>query len=509
MPDPLDDILAGAKAMAKAEEEAELLDTVAAGEEIAVPSAPTPTPKPPRAPKPKLSIVGPSGSNAPPSDPPVPVPPAFSEDAIAARLVVQHGLDWRYAPKRGLWLRWDGAHWQEEELPTMWDQAKHLCREVVNFEQGALLSESAKRSLCSNRVHNAVVSIASRDKALTTREEQWDTDPMALATPAGVVDLTTGELRPSRREDYLSQITSVAPAAHYDCPRWQAFLEQVTAGDTELQDYLQRLVGYGMTGLTTEQIFAFFYGTGANGKGVFIRTIEAILKDHCKSADIATFTESQNERHTTEIARLCKARLVFTQETEGSKRLSESKIKTMTGGDKLTARFMRQDDFEFQPKFKIIMAGNHKPGLQDVGEAMRRRVHIVPWAVTIPIDLRDGLLEEKLRAEHPGILRWMIDGCIEWQMGGLRPPQSVLAATDEYMEAEDVLRGWMEECCLVEAGASAATGALYSNYVDYCERSKEHAWSKKRLLQNLYARDGMKAEREYGIRVVTGIGLKD
>jgi putative DNA primase/helicase len=200
---------------------------------------------------------------------------------------------------------------------------------------------------------------------------------------------------------------------------------------------------------------------------------------------------------------------VFTQETEGSKRLSESKIKMMTGGDKLTARFMRQDDFEFQPKFKIIMAGNHKPGLQDVGEAMRRRVHIVPWAVTIPPDERDHALDAKLVPEHGGILRWMIDGCLAWRHGGLNPPASVLAATDEYMEAEDALAGWMEECCILDPTLSTSIGLVYPDYVAYCEKSKEHAWSKKRLLQNLYARDGLSADREYGIRVVKGMGLKD
>lgn len=459
-------------------------------------------------PRAKLALVPPDGSTPPPDDPPAPTPPAFSEDSLAAQLVHKHGNDWRYCPRRGHWYRWDGFHWNEEELPTMWDLTRMLCREVVNYEQGALLSEPAKRGLCAAKMHNAIVTIASRDAAITVRDEQWDTDLWALATPAGVVDLTSGELRPARREDYMSQIASVAPAPEPLCPLWRAFLSTVTAGDTALEDYLQRLAGYCLTGLTSEQMFAFFYGTGGNGKGVFLRTLAAIMKDYVKHADITTFTESSTDRHTTEIARLCKSRLVITQETEGSKRLAESKIKMMTGGDKLTARFMRQDDFEFAPKFKIIMAGNHKPGLQDVGEAMRRRVHIVPFTVTIPREQRDLHLEDKLATEHPAILRWMIDGCLAWRRLGLAPPASVLAATEDYMEMEDGLRSWFDECLTLDPSAVSAPGELYASYVTYCEASKEHPWSKKRLMQALYKRDGLSAIREYGVRMVKGVGLR-
>lgn len=508
-PDPIAAILAAADAMAQASDAARAFNTLAAQEEIEPPPDLLPQPKPKRAHKPKLSLVEVDGSNAPPCDPPEPVPPPFSEDAIAARMVLLYGQDWRYAPKRGLWLRWDGYHWQEEELPVMADLAKHVCREVVNFDQGVLLPEGQKRTLCSAKTHNAVVKITGYDTAICTRESQWDVDKLALATPGGVVDLRTGELRPAKREDYMSQITSVAPSPTPDCPLWRAFLATVTAGDATLEDYLQRLAGYSLTGLTTEHVFAFFYGTGANGKSVFLKTIAAIMQDYTKQADIATFTESQNDRHTTEIARLQKARLVISQETEASKKLSESKIKTMTGGDKLTARFMRQDDFEYTPIFKLILAGNHRPGLNDVGEAMRRRVHIVPWAVTIPQDERDTHLEEKLRAEHPGILRWMIEGCLAWRQMGLMPPASVTSATDEYLEAEDALRGWMDECIEVNPLGSVPIGTIYTNYVEFCERNKEHPWGKKRLLQTLTSREGITPEREFGVKVLKGLLLAD
>lgn len=463
-------------------------------------------PKTPR--KAKLALVPPQEAMPPqpPDDVPAPLPPAFSDDALAARMVSLYQLDWRYLPKRDLWYRWNGCYWTEEELPTIWNLAKLMCREVVNFEQGALLSEAAKRAICSKKTHAAVVTVATYDPILMTREDQWDADAWALCTPGGVIDLKTGEVRPNRREEYLSQSTTIAPSG--DCPRWRLFMQEVTAGDRELEAYLQRLAGYCLTGVQTEQMFAFFYGTGGNGKSVFLHTLRDVLGDYTKNAQMETFTESQTERHTTELARLRKARLVISQESEGNKKLAESKIKMMTGGDKLTCRFMRQDDFEFQPHFKIILAGNHKPGLHHVDEAMRRRIHIVPFTVTIPPEQRDHQLEDKLKTELPGILAWAVEGCLAWQRTGLAPPLAVTRATDDYMEGEDQLAGWLGECVTMDPSATTACGLLYTNYVAYCEANKDHAWSKVRLMKTLYGR-GYAGVREFGIRSVHGLLLKD
>jgi len=222
---------------------------------------------------------------------------------------------------------------------------------------------------------------------------------------------------------------------------------------------------------------------------------------------MATFTESKTERHPTDVAGLQGARLVVAQETEEGRRWAESLIKSMTGGDPIKARFMRQDYFEFLPKFKLVFAGNHKPALRSVDEAMRRRMHIVPWTVTIPPAERDPLLTEKLKQEHPAILRWMLQGCLAWQDIGLAPPARVTEATDDYLEAEDTLKGWLDENCILAPEQCCGSKEIYQNYVEWCEKAKEFPWSHKRLTGNLVAR-GLKNIRLHEARALVGIGLK-
>lgn len=199
------------------------------------------------------------------------------------------------------------------------------------------------------------------------------------------------------------------------------FLDRITAGNCDLASFLQRIFGYSLTGLINEHALFFMYGTGANGKSVFISTVAGILNDYARTAPIETFIVSTGEKHPTELAGLQGARLVSAIETEDGRRWAESKIKALTGGDKIAARFMRQDFFEFTPQFKLIVAGNHKPGLRSVDEAVRRRLNLIPFVVTIPENERDKDLGHKLKTEWPRILQWAIEGCLAWQRQGLRP----------------------------------------------------------------------------------------
>ena len=284
-------------------------------------------------------------------------------------------------------------------------------------------------------------------------------------------DLSTGVGRPPNPVDYITKKTACSAAsAGTPHPVWTSFLDRITDGDAELQGFLQRYMGYCCTGLTSEHKFVFAYGTGANGKGTFINTCAAILGDYATVADVGTFIASNTERHPTDLAKLHGYRLVVAQETEKGRRWDEAKIKTMTGGDKMTARFMRQDFFDFVPKFKLFIVGNHKPRLDNVDEAMRRRLLLVPFTVQIPPQERDPDLPAKLRAEWPAILRWMLDGCLEWQKIGLAAPKMVTDATDEYFNDQDVMKQWLEDCT-VDGGqfAFTPTSQLFTSWKNWCD----------------------------------------
>ena len=241
----------------------------------------------------------------------------------------------------------------------------------------------------------------------------------------------------------------------------------------------------------------FGFGTGGNGKGVFLNTLTGIMGGYAAVAPMETFTASVSDRHPTDLAMLRGARLVTAQETEEGRRWAEAKIKALTGGDPITARFMRQDFFTFAPTFKLFVAGNHKPGLRGVDEAIRRRMHLIPFTVTIPPNERDRKLTEKLRTEWPGILAWAIEGCQHWQRIGLAPPKAVLDATDQYLEAEDTIGLWLAERCWVEPKYCDTTANLFRSWTTWAEAAGEHPGSQKRFSQAIEAR-GFKPRRQGG-----------
>lgn len=351
----------------------------------------------------------------------------------------------------------------------------------------------------------AIERLARADRRHAATVEQWDADPWLLNTPGGAVDLRTGDLLRHESGRYLTKITGASPGN--DCPLWRSFLNRITDGNYELQTFLQRVIGYCLTGSTREHALFFVYGTGANGKSVFLSTISILLGDYAKTASTSSFTASTTEQHPTDLAGLRGARFVTAIETEDGARWAESKIKSLTGGDKIAARFMRCDFFEFFPEFKLVIAGNHKPGLRSVDEAIRRRLHFVPFTVTIPQDERDPRLCEKLRAELPGILSWAIEGCLAWQREGLNPPLLVREATADYLSAEDAIGQWLEDRCII-GGASWTTGAaLFSNYQAWSERAGERAISQKRLTQALESR-GFVQTRTRTARGFQGIELR-
>ena len=334
--------------------------------------------------------------------------PAGTEDALALIYAERHAADSRYVAAWSRWLLYDGARWIFDTTLHAFDRARAICREVA--------PECDKpAAVMTAKTVSAVVQLARADRRLAATVEQWDGNHLQLVTagdgdmiPAATYDLATGLARAPDPLDYMTKATacSAAPPGTPH-PQWSAFLDRITAGDAELQAFLQRYIGYCCTGLTTEHAFVFAYGTGANGKSTFINTIARIFGDYATVADMGTFIASNTERHPTDLAKLRGARLVVAQETQKGRRWDETKIKALTGGDRLTARFMRQDFFDFVPTFKLFIAGNHKPRLGTVDEAMRRRLLLVPFTVRIPAGERDPELAEKLweRARgHPSLV---------------------------------------------------------------------------------------------------------
>jgi putative DNA primase/helicase len=428
-------------------------------------------------------------------------PPAFSDEALALRFAARHAGDLRYIAAWSRWTKWDGAYWRFDDTKLAFDLARRICREAAAECNKPKLSSA----LASAKTVAAVERLALADRRIAAVTTQWDADPWLLNTPGGVIDLRTGALRAHRSGDYMTKITAVAPGD--GCRRFFEFLDRITGGDAALVSYLRRVSGYALTGLTREHALFFGYGTGANGKSVLLSTISGILGDYHRTAPIEAFVATNGDRHPTDLAMLRGARLVTATETEEGRRWAESRIKQLTGGDMIAARFMRQDFFEYQPQFKLFIVGNNKPSLRSVDEAIRRRFHLIPFEVTIPAQERDGELVDKLKAEWPGILQWMIEGAFQWHTEGLRAPQAVLEATEAYLSAEDAIAAWIDDRCERDVNAWESSAALFASWSTWAGSAGEPPGSARRFSQAIEAR-GFNSDRKNSARGFTGLRIK-
>ncbi|HEX3861071.1 MAG TPA: phage/plasmid primase, P4 family [Stellaceae bacterium] len=424
--------------------------------------------------------------------------PEFSDDALALEFSGRHAHELRFCSQWGTWLLWDGARWKFEKTLKTFDMARAVAREFAN----ACNDPDDKPKIASAGKVAAIERLARSDRRHAADVDLWDSDPWLLNTPAGIIELRTGRTLPHDPDRYITKITAVAPSA--GCPLWLKFLGEITGGDADLQAFLQRIAGYALTGSTREHALFFFYGTGGNGKGVFLNTLSAILADYAAVAPMESFIATQGERHPTDLAGLRGARFVSSQETEEGRRWAESKIKALTGGDPITARFMRQDFFTYQPAFKLVIAGNHKPGLRGVDEAIRRRFNLVPFTVTIANPDRD--LPDKLKEEWPGILKWMIEGCLGWQRNGLSAPASVRDATDAYLGEEDAIARWVEDCCVTGPSQWESSALLWPNWQDWATKANERVGSRRTFGMALESH-GYSPEKSQDIRGFRGLAL--
>ena len=425
-----------------------------------------------------------------------------TDDALALSFTRRYAQDWRYCASWGKWLVWTGNRWQPDDTLLVTHLMRHVCREAAMKADSHRLAAK----LASSSTVSGVERLARSDRQHASTSDEWDRDPWMANAPGGVIHLRTGQVRPHNREDRMTKITTATPQGA--CPQWLAFLSDITAGNQELMSYLQRVIGYCLTGVTSEHALFFLYGTGANGKSVFVNVITTILGDYAANAPMDTFMETRSDRHPTDLAGLRGARFVSSIETEQGRRWNESKLKAITGGDKVSARFMRQDFFEYLPQFKLIIAGNHKPSIRNVDEAMKRRLHLIPFTVTIPPERRDGKLTEKLLKERDGILAWAVEGCLAWQREGIKVPASVVSATEEYFEAEDALGLWLEERCERHPEAKVSSSDLYADWREWAERAGEYVGSIKRFSEVLITRGFVPSRMHGGVRGFKGLATR-
>lgn len=439
---------------------------------------------------------------------------AISDTGNAERFVAQHGNDVRYVSERGKWLTWREGCWQVDTAGSIIERAKATAKslflsaaECESDSARAALSKHAVQSLNQARL-KAMISLACTAPEIAVDAARLDADNYLLGVRNGVVDLRTGQFREARRADLLTQRCGTHFDAAADCPTFRSFLARVTGNDESLQEYLQRLVGYTLSGSTGEQCFAFLYGYGANGKSTFLDLIMTMLGDYATQTQPETLMAARRgSGASSDLARLVGKRLVVSNEVREGAHLEENLVKQLVGGDKVTARFLYQEHFEFHPRFKLIIAGNHMPVIKGEDEGIWRRVHFVPFTHTIPEKERDKRLGEKLLLELPGVLNWAIKGFADWQTQGLNPPPVITEATKAYRKEMDLFGTWLEQECRLGTGLRISSRRLYENYREWCERGGIKPASSMIFLRKLEPR-GLRREHTRTGNIIVGIDLK-
>ena len=436
-------------------------------------------------------------------------PPAagLTDVGNAQLLVATHGKTLRYIPERGTWLTWGGTHWQTDDAGRVFEYAKDVILRLQTDRDGDV-AKHRTRSL-SRRAIEAMVSLARTAPPVVTPAALLDSDPYALCTPGGVVDLLTGAIKDADPADLHTRCTAVPADQDAPTPRWDSFLDDTFGDDDELRTFVQRLAGYSATGIVTHHVLPFLHGSGGNGKSVFLDVLRRVLGDYAATAP-AGFLLGGIQQHETEIARLAGLRLVICSEVNQEARFDEAKVKLLTGGDALTARFMHRDHFTFVPTHHLWLMGNHQPRISAGGESFARRLRLIPFTRQVPPEKKiDGLDAILADTEGPGILAWVVAGAVDALAHGLPAPEDVLVATRTYMTEEDTLARFVEDRCHLGGGeiARVNTADLRRAYETWCKDEGERALSPQVLGRELRTRFGIQQAKSNGRRYYTNMTL--
>ncbi|KAF1084852.1 hypothetical protein SPSYN_02022 [Sporotomaculum syntrophicum] len=433
----------------------------------------------------------------------------------AKRLVARHGKNIRYCYLWGKWMVWTGTHWQIDNTAAIERMAKDTVQSIYaeaadtsDTELRQKIAEHAENSE-SKRAIRAMIDLAQSELGVPVLPEQLDADPWVINCINVTINLKNGVAREHAREDLITKIIPVAYDPEATCPTWQSFLNRIFDNNTNLIDYIQRKVGYSLTGDTSEQVLSFLYGSGANGKSTFIDVIRSLLGDYGMQLNTDVLMSKDRNGIPNDVARLKGARFVAAVEAGEGRRLDEVLVKQLTGGDVITARFLHQEFFEFKPQFKIFLAANHKPIIRGNDYAIWRRIRLIPFDVTIPEGERDKHLTSKLLQELPGILNWALVGCVKWQQNGLGEPEEVKNATQTYRDEMDILSDFLDEVCIKQPFARVKVGELYKVYLKYCDEIGEKNTMSRRKFSDRLKERGFENEKSTGgIHYWRGLGVK-
>lgn len=431
------------------------------------------------------------------------------------RLIKTFGDRIRYVPAAGKWLMWDGTRWAYDDTGAIERCAKEVimrmyreASEITGDGERKRLIDWARSSESRAKIVN-MIHHAKSERGATIKPEELDADQWLLNTINGTINLRTGVLQEHNPDDLITRRVNVEYNPRAKCPTWEKFINRVMAGDQDVIAYLQRGVGYTLTGDTSEQCLFFMVGTGKNGKSTFTETLIVLLQEFT----VKTPTETLMKRDgapgaSNDLARLAGKRLAVARETDEGQRLDEAKVKDMTGGDTITARYLFREYFDFKPTNKIWMYGNHMPLVRGVDDGFWRRMRIIPFSVTIPETERDPHLQERLQDELPGILNWAIAGCLAWQDQGMGMPLAVKTATEQYRSDMDVMQTFIEDCCTVWSGGMVTAKLMYIAYSGWCIEMGERPASQRGLGLRLKERGFTQHKGTAGSRFWAGIELR-
>lgn len=386
-----------------------------------------------------------------------------------------------FCHNRKSWLHYDGIKWEWNVSGKAEDKAKQTVRTIYQEAARGVTPTERKRIASyamkseSNVKIRAMLGLAQSERDLIVEEDELDSNPWLLNVANGTLNLRSQRLGPHRAQDKHTKIAPVAYDPQAVCPRWDLFLNEITEDNEDLISFLQRAIGYALTGDIREQCLFIFYGTGANGKTTFLQAISALLGNYWNQSSSEMLLLSRHEGVPNDIARLKGTRFASIIEVEEGRRLKESLVKALTGGDTITARFLFHEYFEYIPQFKIFIGTNHKPVIKGTDLAIWRRIKLIPFTVAIPEENQDKLLLDKLKDELPGILNWAVEGCRLWQEHGLGTPEEVSTATSEYRSESDVLGAFLEERTTAERGGITSASILYQEYSKWCDDNNERA----------------------------------